>query len=48
MVGLQNRLLDFSNQSELNFPEINWNTIDAILETKRKESMDFLKNALEK
>lgn len=46
MLGLQDRLIDVPNQSELNFADINWNSVDVILNKNNKESMFFLGEAL--
>ena len=43
---LQDRLVDVSNQKELEFTSINWNSVDDILSRKRKEAMSFIKMAL--
>ena len=49
MLNLYERMICTPNHlKEYKYAPINWTEVDAILETKRKESMDFLKNALEK
>lgn len=46
MFNLTNRLVDINHLESFQDAPINWDEVDEILESKRKESMTFLKNAL--
>ena len=49
MVGLTDRMITANSQSwDSKAPSINWSDVDTRLDVKRKESIDFLKNVLEK
>lgn len=46
MLGLQDRLVDVSNQIDFRHIEIDWNSVDEILYDKRNDSISFLEECL--
>ena len=48
MLGLQDRLVDATNRTMIEFNKINWNSLDEILSRKRKEAFGYLQNSLNK
>ena len=46
MVGLQDRLVDVVYPKELDYTDINWNSVDIILSKKRNESFSFLEKIM--
>ena len=45
--NLTNRLIDITQLKDFNDSPINWEEVDAILESMQKESMDFLKKCID-
>lgn len=46
MVGLQDRLVDVAYPKELDYTDINWDSVDIILSKKRNESFSFFKKMI--
>ena len=47
MLGLKERIVDIFIQDDLNFSDINWDSVDEILSRKRNEALFFIESSLQ-